>query len=203
MTLHPDAVCKECFKDYELPRGNWLDFIYQQQIVLQNFICKKRNGLQVPKIDNITQEHVYESLYHYACMMMEYRELMTAPNDIERDFEYIDVLFFLCNIGIYAGIKNVKLLDFNNLSFISTDSFSMQILKFLDLLPFKKWKTYKPEDFQLTDEQKETYNLALNLWICYGLRYFDYTEKYIFSLYMSKLTENKNRQIIKDRGYIG
>lgn len=202
MTLHPDAVCKECFKDYELPRGNWLDFIYQQQIVLQKFLHEKKGTLKTPEAE-ITQEHVCECLYHYACMMMEYRELMNAPDNKERDFEYIDMLFFLCSIGIYAGIKNVKLLDFNSLSFISTDIFSMQILKFLDLLPFKKWKTYKPEDFQLTDEQKETYNLALNLWICYGLRYLDYTEKYIFSLYMSKLTENKNRQIVKDKGYIG
>ena len=202
MTLHPDAICDKYYKEYDLPLGNWLNHIYQHQICLQDFICKKRNGLQVPK-DNISKEHIYESLYHYACMMMEYRELTLAPNDIERDFEYIDVLFFLCNIGIYAGIKNIEIFNFDDMNLTSLETFNLQILKFLDLLPFKKWKTYKEADYLLTQEQIETFTLAVNQWICYGKRYFNYCDKYIYSLYMSKLQENKNRQIVKDKGYIG
>lgn len=202
MTLHPDAKCKYLLKNYKMP-DEWLNDIYSRQMNLQDFITSKRNGITIPKSE-IKPEHIYESLYHYTCMMMETREFKTATDEIERDFEFIDVLFFLCNIGIYAGVKKVFYLDNIQPEEIEHlyEMFNDTILEFLDSLPFKKWKTYKPENYDTLTFALEKFNQALNYWIAYGIYVNGYSEQHIYDLYRSKLEENKNRQTDKSKGYI-
>ena len=82
------------------------------------------------------------------------------------------------------------------------EMFNDTILEFLDSLPFKKWKTYKPENYDILTFALEKFNQALNYWIAYGIYVNGYNEQYIYNLYRSKLEENKNRQTDKSKGYI-
>ena len=204
MTLHPDAVCKYLLKEYKMPE-DWFNDIFQKQRKLQDFISNKRNSVRIPQENILKSEHIYESFYHYTCMIMETKEMETAPNEIEKDFEYIDVLFFLCNIGIYAGVKKVFYIDDTQADLVEHlyEMFNDTILEFLDTLPFKKWKTYKEDAYNTDNIALEKFNKALNYWIAYGIYVEGYSEQYIYNLYCSKLEENQNRQIDKSKGYIG
>ena len=218
MTLHPEAICKQLYKEREYPEFQALNKMYLMQKNLQKFISNKRNLISPPDSEaDLTISHIQDYVTkHYTYANLElYNEYFYAigGNKEELAFEFIDIVHFVFNVLIYSGVQNLKAIEFEEIfeSHIPNENMkfdrlaralNISLCDFINALPYKTWKTYSEPPVELIDwayiDTQKSYIVKnlVKLAIYTGL-----TKEEFYSYYLSKNEENYERQLDNKKGY--
>lgn len=217
----------------ELGDKNFIIEMYNKQYQLQKLMKDKGRTLVLPDItkdqEDVTKECIYQSVYHFFCMQTEEEELRAEFNKCavsvdavkELEYELIDIVFFLFNTGIYAGIDINKVVNSNcrwweyEVDEIYTikelvDMLNSSVINFIDKLPWKSWRTYDMDKWLNEDRIKnniwDLYAECINLYLKLSWRlltsHHNNFENYLYGLYCNKWQENWDRQFDKNKGYV-
>lgn len=221
-SLHPNAVCADIIKKYTY-REDALNYMLQMQNSLQEFVASKR-GTKAPKSEMTDFERSQEAIYFWGCATTEWYELVDAieiyrdkkvdnknQNEInnakhEMQFEYIDIWHFMMNVFLYTGIDETEIVfsDFCSAQLKNIEEYWAELTywigRYINALPFKRWKTYK--DYKISDEELALcFENALAVFFNIG-HVLGIDKEQFFNLYCSKNEENIKRQEETAKGYV-
>jgi hypothetical protein len=218
--LNPENLCADLLETNEY-REDALNFMMGMQYDLQKFVADKRGNL-APDAEASLFDFAKETIYYWGCVTTEYAELQERDwvpglndksvtgldNDLllETQFEYIDMYHFLMNFFIFSKIDkfDFTLEDlFNRTPTVEAPApelvelqwsyISILAGEFIDLLPYKHWKTY---DKDLELNQDALFNKAQLMLYAFVLmgKALGIDKQRFYDLYISKNKENINRQ---------
>lgn len=218
--LNPENLCADLLEKNEY-RQDALNFMMGMQYDLQKFVADKRGNL-APDAEASLFDFAKETVYYWGCTTTEYAELQERDwtkglhekvatgidNNLllETQFEYIDMYHFLMNFFIFSKVNTFDFtLDELFTRTPEVDQIAPELVElqwsylsilageFIDLLPYKHWKTY-PEDLTL-DADKLTTKAAQMLYafVLMG-KALGIDKERFYDLYISKNKENINRQ---------
>ncbi len=210
--INPENLCADLLEKNEY-RDDALNYMMKMQYDLQKFVAEKRKNLapDTPHMSLFT--FAKETIYYWGCVTTEYAELQErdweqgSENELlETQFEYIDMYHFLMNFFIFSKITEfpytlddlfTQTPDIDKLSpelvELQWSYISIMAGEFIDLLPYKHWKTY-PNDVEVDMEQLKTKaQHILYAFVLMG-KALGINKQRFFDLYISKNKENIKRQ---------
>jgi hypothetical protein len=194
-------------------REDALNYMMKMQYDLQKFVALKRGNLDPDAHVNLFT-FAKESIYYWGCLTTEYAELQerdwaSNPSDellLETQFEYIDMFHFLMNFFIFSKQTSFEQ-TLEDLYDNTPDPFcepyelvekqwsalSTYVGEYIDLLPYKHWKTYDSKFEVDAPGLAEKTNQILYSFIVMG-KALGIDKEHFYNLYVSKNKENINRQ---------
>ena len=216
-TINPDNVCFDLLKKTEY-REDALNYMLTMQNNLQEFIGTKRVTLH-PKSDITDQERAEQAIYFWGCATTEWYELIDARDKylfvdaspaqkIEMQMEFVDIYHFLMNIFLYTGIdaSATTLAEIYEGEYVpdtiehNWSELSYWVGDYINNLPYKRWKTYKEYKIDTT-ELANCFTNIMSLFVHIAVE-LGITKELFFALYVSKNTENIQRQTDEAKNYI-
>tara|TARA_R110001606_G_scaffold134259_3_gene270627 strand:- start:3041 stop:3718 length:678 start_codon:yes stop_codon:yes gene_type:complete len=218
--LNPENLCADLLEN-NVYKKDALNYMMKMQYDLQKFVADKRGNI-APDSKVSLFDFAKETIYYWGCVTAEYAELqerdwcdaleekeatgLVNEDLLETQFEYIDMYHFLMNFFIFSKITEFDLTledlfdrtpSFDNVDpkLIELQWSYVSILagEFIDILPYKHWKTYD-NDMQL--DQDALMQKAIHMLYAFILmgKSLGIDKERFYDLYISKNKENYNRQ---------
>lgn len=226
--INPDNKCAHLIKNVEY-RNDALQYMFLLQRSLQEHVAENKNQkkpheLTIQEGIDLSIYHwgcTTTEFFEMGERLNDFNwelDRIDPDDKLEIQYEYIDMWHFIMNQFIYSGITEIDLdytlqecydLEVSN-NYLNLDLFSALTAywadisyvwgKYLNHLPYKKWKKYSEEDYNNIDKeiQYKLSKVIITVFIKIGIL-LDIDKEHFFNLYISKNEENIARQ---DKGGI-